>query len=332
MEKLKYEFDPHNRLTVTNTALRGVRRVLDGQFKISGHNTLTYHVKSPIPSDIKAPHQIKLKGTWSLTKDHQLRLTLDKLGRETLGDTLTLQGEILDVKNNSFLFAVSTRTKDNLPFIYILEVVGFWQADEHNGLTFRAYKERSKFDSLTFDGTWQIDENYQVTYSYQKERLLRKSKKIHTLIFKGYWDIMDKARISYILERDSLSGFNFNARVGTFKEDYIKYELGIGVSRKKKPVKRTITFFGKWKVRKNTGLAFEVRKGGKRIQDIVFGAKVKLTDKSMAGFNLKNSLNKEIGAELELSRDIFKGEGQVFLRLLKTRGESAILAGAGWGW
>lgn len=169
MEKLKYEFDPHNRLTVTNAALRGVRRVLDGQFKISGHNTLTYHVKSPVPSDIKAPHQIKLKGTWSLTKDHQLRLTLDKLRRETLGDTLTLQGEILDVKNNSLLFAVSTRTKDNLPSTYILELVGSWQADEHNRLTFRVYKERSKFDSLTFDGTWQIDENYQVKYKKEYE-------------------------------------------------------------------------------------------------------------------------------------------------------------------
>ena len=84
MEKLKYEFDPHNRLTVRSDALKGVRRVLDGQFKISEYNTLSYHVKAPFPADIKEPHQVKLKGDWSLTKDHKLRLTLDQLSRQTL--------------------------------------------------------------------------------------------------------------------------------------------------------------------------------------------------------------------------------------------------------
>ena len=332
MEKIKYEFDPHNRLTVKNTPLRGFRNVLDGQFKISGNNTLTYHVKSPVPSGIKAPHQVKLKGTWSLTKEHQLRLTLDKLRRETFGDQLTLQGEILDVRRNSLLFAVSTRTKDNLPSAYILELAGSWQADEHNRLYFRVNKEHGKFDSLIFDGAWQINENYQLAYSYKKERLLRKSKEIHTLIFKGYWDFMDKARISYMLVRDSLSGFNFNAGLGIFKDNYIKYELGIGLSRNKNPLKRTITFFGKWKVKKNIGLIFEVRKDEKRIQEFIFGAEAKLTDKDMVSFNLRNRLNKEIGAELEFSRNVFKGDGQLFLRLLKSREESAILAGAGWRW
>ena len=332
MEKLKYEFDPHNRLTVTNTALRGIRKVLDGQFKIADHNTLTYHVKAPVPADIKAPHQVKLKGTWSLTKDHQLRLTLDKWRRQTFGDQLTLQGEIIEVGKNSLLFAVTTRTKEDMPSMYTLELAGSWQADEHNRLYFRVDKEHSSFDSLTFDGIWQIDENYQITYSYQKSRLVRKSKEIHNLIFKGYWDIRDKARLSYVVDTNSASGFDFNTSIGIFKDRYIKYELGIGMSRKKQPVKRTITFLGRWKLDKASGLIFEVEREGRKIQTIVFGAEAKLTDKGTVSFRLSNSLNEGIGVELELSRDLFSGDGQAFLRLLKSRRESAILAGLGWRW
>jgi len=332
VEKLRFEFDPHNRLTATSSALRGIRKVLDGQFRISEYNTLTYHIKAPVPDGIKAPYQLKLKGTWSLTDEHQLRLTLDKWSRVTFGDQLTLQGEIIDVRKNSLLFAVTTRTGDDMPSTYILELVGSWQADEHNRLTLRAQNEHGSTDVLTFEGVWQIDENYRITYSYNKQQLLRKDKKIHTLTFQGQWDIQDKARLSYVIDSDSASGFDFKTGVGIFKDGYIKYELGIGLSRKKRLVKRAITFFGSWKLDKNAGLIFEVEQEGRKIQSIVFGAEAKLTDKGRLSLSLRNSLDKGIGAELELSRDIFDGDGQAFLRLLKSKQESAILAGVGWRW
>ncbi|MCK9603848.1 MAG: hypothetical protein M0R66_05770 [Candidatus Omnitrophica bacterium] len=332
MEKLRYEFDPYNRLTVKSKALRGARRFLEGQFKISEHNTLTYQIKTSVPYDIKAPHQVKLEGSWSLTKDHELRLTLDKLGRETFGDQVTLQGEVIDARKNSLLFAVTTKAKDYAPSVYILELVGSWQADEHNRLTFRVDKERGSTDSLTFDGIWQIDKNYQITYSYQKEHLVRKNKETHTLAFEGHWDIRDKARLTYIIDTNTDSGFDFNTSIGIFKGDYIKYELGIGLSRKAQPVKKTVTFFGKWRMKKAIGLVFEVEQEERKIQAFAFGAEVRLTDKSSIVFNLRNSLNKEIGARLELSRDIFSGDGQAFLRLLGSKQETAILAGAGWRW
>jgi len=331
MEKVKYEFDPHNRLIV-GSSLRGMRKVLDGQFKISAHNLLTYRVLAPFPEGIKAPHQVKLRGTWFLTEDHRLRLTLDQWTRPTFGDQLTLQGEILDVKKNSLLFAMTTRTKDDLPSTYLIELAGAWQADEQNRLTFRVDKENGRSDSLTFDGSWQIGENYQITYSYSKEQLTRKVKEIHALTFQGYWDIQDKARLSFVLDADSDSRFDFNTTLGIFKDNYIKYELGIGLSSDKQPVKQAITFFGKWQVKKNIGLVFEIEREGRKIQQIVFGAQAKLTNIGTISFSLRNSLNKNIGAELELSRDIFHEDGQVFLRLLKEKQELAILAGVGWRW
>jgi hypothetical protein len=331
MEKVKYEFDPHNRL-IEESSLRGIRKVLDGQFKISEHNLLTYHVKAPFPEDIKAPHQVKLRGTWSLTDDHQLRLTLDQWTRRTFGDQLTLQGEILDVKKNSLLFAVQTKTKDDLPSTYLIELAGVWQADEQNRITFRVDKENGSFDSLTFDGSWQIDDNYQITYSYSKEQLVRKVKEIHALTFRGYWDIQNKARLSFVLDADSGSRFDFNTTLAIFKDNYIKYELGVGLSFDKQPVKQTITFFGKWQIRKNIGLVFKIEQEGREIQAIVFGAQAKLTDIGTVSFSLRNSLDENIGVELELSHDIFNEDGQVFLRLLKEKQELAILAGIGWRW
>lgn len=141
MEKIKYEFDPHNRL-IAKSELSGIRKVLEGQFKISENNSLSYHVKAPIPESVKAPHQVKLKGVWSLTDEHQLRLTLDQWRRETFGDEITFQGEILDVKKNSLLFALKTESKDDLPVTYLIELAGAWQTDAQNRLTFRLDKEK----------------------------------------------------------------------------------------------------------------------------------------------------------------------------------------------
>ncbi|MFA5411280.1 MAG: hypothetical protein WC321_05415 [Candidatus Omnitrophota bacterium] len=332
MEKLKYELDPHNRLTATSRALRGIRRVLDGQFKIAGRNSLAYHVKAPLPEGIKAPSQVKLKGNWSLTKERQLRLTLDKWYRQRFGDEVTLQGEIIDAQKNMLLFAVKSRTRQGMPSRYILKLAGAWQADERNRLNFKVDKGQGKFDSLVFEGAWDIDKNYQIIYKLEKEQLTRRRKKIHTLTFKGHWEVKDKTRLSYVIDADSGSGFEFKTSAGVFKNNYIKYELGIGLAHKKRAVKRAIIFFGKWRIRKGAGLVFEAEQGNGRIQAIVFGAEARLTAKDTAAFKLRNSLNKGLGAELELSHDIFKGDGQAFLRLLKAKGESAILAGAGWRW
>ena len=332
MEKIRYEVDPHNRLVVRKTGLPRFRRVLDGRFKVDKGNHLTYHIKAPIPEDIKAPHQIKLRGEWSLTKNHDLRFTLDKWRRQTFGDRLTLQGDIIDVRKNSLLFAVTTRTKEGSQSIYALKLEGSWRADSNNRLTFKAKKGRGEYDILTFDGTWEIGKNYQLRYQYQKEHLVTKLKKIHTLIFKGYWDIKNKKRISYVIDRNTDSVFNFKTSLGIFKNNYIKYKLGIGLSRRPKPTKRTITLFGTWKIKKDIGLVFEAQYNNRRVQTLVFGTEARLTAKDTVSFKLKNDLNRQIGAELKLSHKILKGDGQAFLRLLKSNRESAILVGAGWGW
>ena len=337
MKKIQYEVDPHNRLVISNDGklsdLPKFRQVIDGRFKIEGNNNLSYRVKAPLPEDENVPHQIKLKGEWSLTDDHDLRLTLDGQGRQTFGDRITLQGEILDVDKGSLLFAVTTTAKDDTRSTYLLKLAGTWKADKNNRLSFYVKKEESRHDILSFNGIWEIDKNHQIVYQYEKARLIRKKRELHTLIFKGYWDIKDKARISYLLGKGTDSSFDFRTSVGIFREKYIRYELGIGLTGRIAPVRRTVTLFGRWRPKKDIGLIFEIDNEGSRTKRITFGAQAQLTQKDMIEFKLKaDEGDKDIGASLELSHKILKGGGEAFLRLLKSNKESAVYTGAGLRW
>ena len=347
MAKVRYEIDPHNRLVVEKivtrkkkkllrrrkTHLPRFRKVVDGHFKIDKNNTLIYHVKTPSPRDINIPHQVRLRGEWSLTKKHNLRLTLNKWGRETFGDQLTLQGDIIDVGKNSLLFAITTRTKEGKRSIHALKFRGSWQADKDNRLTFKARREGSKYNTLTFNSTWEINKKHQIIYQYEKADLTRKSKKAHTLTFKGYWDIKEKARISYVIDRNTDSVFHFRPSLGIFKDSYIKYEIGISLSHKPKPIKRTLTLFGVWKIKRSVGLIFEVKYEKGKLRTITFGADARLTGKDTILFKLKNdTANKDIGISIKLSHKTLKGDGEAFVRLIKSKRESAIYVGAGRRW
>ncbi len=337
MKKIQYEIDPHNRLVISGSgrksSLPKFRKVIDGRFKLDENNNLSYRVKAPLPEDENVPHQIRLKGEWSLTDDHELRLTLDGQGRQTFGDQITLQGEILDVNKGSLLFAVTTTTKDNTRSTYVLDLDGTWKADENNRLSFHVKKEDGRYDILTFTGAWEINKKHQIIYQYEKARLIRKKRETHTLIFKGFWDIKDAVRISYLLGKGTDSSFDFRTSAGIFRESYIKYELGIGLNDRIDPVRRTVTLFGRWNLKKESGLIFEIEYEDKKTKRMVFGADARLTDRDTISFKLKaDTENKDIGVDLELSHKILKGDGEAFLRLLKSNKESAIYTGAAWRW
>jgi len=330
MEKVRYEIDPHNRLVEGNAGIEGIRQALDGRFRVDKNNELVYQVKSPLPYSAKKSHQIKLKGNWRLTSGHDLLFTLNKWKRQSFGDELLIQGEIIDVQKNALVFGVTTRSKDGSSSAYLLSLSGVWQADAANRLTFKVEKGNKGFDLLAFEGSWEVGKNYQLIYRYRKEQLATKEKVKQEIIFKGYWDIKDKYRLSYVLDKESNSGFDFKAGLGVFKEDYIKYELGIGVSPR--PVKNTVMLFSKWNFKKGSGLIFEVQAGKRKIQEISFGAEARLTDEDTISFKLKDSLSRDLGVELELAHSMFKDSDRVFLKLLKEHGRASILIGAGLRW
>jgi len=335
-EKLRLETDPYNRIILRKTGkksdLHRYRQVLDGRFKIDRNNELSYQVKAPLTGK-EVPHQFKLKGKWALTQEHDLRLTLDKLGRNTLADKITLKGQILDVRKNSLLFAVSTKTQKDKTLTYVLRLGGTWKADSNNRLTFRVQKEKGLHDVLTFKGAWEINKDHQIVYNYTKAHLLRKKKELHTLTFKGDWKVAGAGRISYELSKSSDSSFDFRTSAGIVDKNRIRFELGIGVSERARPVKRKLEIFGKWRLVKNVGLVFEADYSNGKPCSLVFGADAKLTGRDTVRFRLKRDIdNRDTGMELELSRKLLKGDGEAFLRLLSSRQEGAIYAGAAWKW
>lgn len=337
MRAIQYEIDPHNRLVMTGSGRKGglprFRKVLYGFFETDGNNNLTYRVKAPVPEGEFIPHQVNLKGEWSLTDDHRLRLTLEKEARETFGDQITLQGEILDVTEGSLLFAVTTASKEGGRSTHVLNLSGMWKADESNRLSFRVKKEKGKWDVLTFSGAWEVDKNHRIVYRCEEARLIKKKKRTHELVFKGHWAIREPLRVSYVLSGGTDSVFDFKTSAGVFAKGYIKYELGIGLAGRMEPVTRTVTLSGKWNLKRGVGLVFEIRYAGKDRKAIVFGADAKLTGEDTISFRLKNDIdNKDIGVKVELSHKIFKGEGEAFLRLLRSRQESAVYAGGAWRW
>lgn len=86
-ETVTYEIDLFNHLIINNSGkesqLSRFRQVLDGQFKIVDNNTVSYHIKKPTPQGSEIPYKVKLEGTWSLSSEHNLCLTLNKWGRLT---------------------------------------------------------------------------------------------------------------------------------------------------------------------------------------------------------------------------------------------------------
>ncbi|PIQ88617.1 MAG: hypothetical protein COV72_07335 [Candidatus Omnitrophica bacterium CG11_big_fil_rev_8_21_14_0_20_42_13] len=337
MQRITYELDPHNNFVINKggkkTSLAKFRRLIYGEFKIDKKNNLSYDVKSPVSESEDIPHQLKLNGEWSLSKNHDLRLSLNKEGRRTFGDKITLRGQIIEAGANSLLFALTSQTKRNTHSVYLLNFKGVWQADKNNRLSFHIKKENSGRDILYFNGAWQIDKNQQIIYKYEKAVLLRKTKKIHTLVFKGHWDIAKKLRLLYYLDKSTDSAFDFKASAALPREGYIKYELGIGVSDRKAPVRRVVTLYGRWRLKKDAGLLFEVEYAGKKPKAIIFGAEARLTDRDIFSFRLKNDIeNKDLGMNIELRHGIFNREGEAFLRFLKLRRESAVYVGAGLRW
>jgi hypothetical protein len=335
MQRYRYEIDPYNRLVLTQpgsgSGIPEFRRVLEGRFRIDDNNNLSYNVKSPLSSTESIPNQIMLKGAWSLNDDHTLRLTIDKLARKTLGDQLTLTGQIIDVREDSLLFSVTTRSGVTDEKTYALKLGGAWKADSSNRLSFHVKREGGLYDVLTFAGTWEIGGNNHITYAYERYDLIKKKRQAHTLTFKGYWDINKKGRISYLMGAGTDSSFDFGAEAGIFRNNYIKYQVGIKVSRTYTKT-QTVVLTGVWRLKKGLGLVFEAGYGGK-IRAISFGADAEITDKDTVTFRLKNGIdNRYIGASLELSHKLITGDGQLFLRALKDSRETAVFVGSAWKW
>jgi hypothetical protein len=329
-EKIRYEIDPHNRLVFKKTGKKSevsmFRTVLDGKFEIDKNSSIIYHVKKSQCYDV--PQQLKLKGEWSLDKDHNLVLTLDKWGNQIAGNKLTIESELIDAKANMLFFAVATRDAENKTTIYVIKLGGKWQADEHNRLTFNIENETGLTHRITLQGIWEVNRQNEIIYTYEKSTHGKKEKRVKTITFNGYWNIAGKHRIIYVLNKEINSELDFKVSIGKPSGKGLQYEMGIGATSSKK----IITLFGNWKVNKNLGLLFEMPYEEGNIQGVTFGGWVKFGRNNILEIRLQNKTGEDLGIDIKLSRSLIDGEGEAFIRALRSQEEVSIVAGLGFRW
>ncbi len=270
-----------------------------------------------------------VKGKWELTPNHDLQYKSKDLDEE-----IKLTGSLIAAEANALVFAVTERQKDQKTVTSIHKLTGTWKANPKNQLVFEVDKESGKKDALTFKAAWKINNRHEIVYTYDRVNLKTKRKEAQELVFKGYWDISEKNRLTYYLGGDASSVFRFRGAFQTksilAKKGEIRYQLGVEVQGRSRI--QTVALFGKWIVSRNFRLSFEMEYNDKKRKTINFGGTYSLSESADVTVNLKSQEGKPLGVELILTKDIFNGDGQTFIRLQKSINESRVEAGMNFKW
>lgn len=265
-----------------------------------------------------------VKGKWKLTPDHDLQYQAKDADEE-----VKLSGTLIDAEANALVFAVTERQKNQKLVTSLHQLIGTWKANPKNQLVFEVERESGKNDVLTFKSGWKVNDNQEIVYTFERVNLKTKRKESRELVFKGHWDISEKNRLTYTIGRGPNSAFRFRGAFQTksifAKTDEIRYQLGVEVNGKSKT--KTVTLFGKWIVSRDLNLSFEMACHDKQKKVILFGGTYSLSDSSDVTVNLKSQVGKPLGLELILTKEIFKRNGQAFIRLQKSIEESRVESG-----
>lgn len=248
--------------------------------------------------------EVSLDGTWSLSDNHELCLTLNTTKDTGSGNKVVLDGTIRDVAKNSLLFEVAEKQDNENLLTEIIALTGTWQADRNNKLIFKVQKENGRNDILTFNNTWIIDDNHRIVYEYEKADLIRKKKETKRLVFKGYWNITNDYRLYYELDQESKSGFMFNVGAAEFEKNRIKYKIMIGKNSEEK----NVTIGGEWKINRDFGLTFEVDYGENEIKPISIGGQWDLSKQDTLSVKMNS------GLEVKIDHTWLDGDGKAFIK------------------
>ncbi|MFA5038120.1 MAG: hypothetical protein WC732_00385 [Candidatus Omnitrophota bacterium] len=313
--KVRYEIDPHNRLVRTGG---GLRQVLDGVFKLSGKNALSYHVKRPVASE--TPQQIKFSGNWSLNSRDQLVFSLDKWNRQIASNKLVLKTELLSASGRELVFTLTSRDVKGANRVSLLNLQGTWQADKNNRLVFGVEKGPRKKDLLILQGAWQLNKRHEIEYVFGGRQGVLVS-------LKGRWAMKGSRTLSYAIKGGS-SILEFRASLQQALANKLVFVMGIGGE----PAKKKIIFMGSWRLKaeRPTALVFETTAIEGNFSSFMFGAS--LSPAKGAGFSLELKANQgeSLGIALVLSKEM--GTGQGFLRLQKSPEGIGAFAGYGCEW
>ena len=266
----------------------------------------------------------KSKSQWELGPNHEVLLKSDDKAKE-----IKFKGSLIGAEPDALVVSYTERESNQKVVTRLLKISGEWKLNQNNQITFQVAKKSGKTDVLTFTSSWKVGAAHEIVYTYEQTNLKTKIKEVQELAFKGYWDISEKNRLTYYVGGDTNNAFRFR---GTFqtksilaKKGEIRYQVGVEVAGKHKI--QTITLFGKWIVSRNLNLSFEIEYDDNETKAITFGGTYALSDSADIIVNLKSQEGKPLGIELILTKEIFNGDGNIFIRLQKTIEESRVEAG-----
>ena len=282
--------------------------------------------------------------------DCKLELTPENevVYREQGGDKKAVfTGSLVAAEPDLLVISVAVQEDEKHTVTGSVKLSGKWELDEKNRITFSVKRGLDRYDKLTFQGAWEVNDNFQVTYSFETNTQPQHSGSSQQivkqeLVFEGHWDISEKNCLTYLIGVDSESSFRFR---GTFetksilaKEGEICYQVGVEYELKTgecKSVTQTITLFGKWKLSDDLALSFELECTDGRKASISVGVELDL-EKFKGGcpllpdkvtVNLTSSEGDPLGVEIVLTKDLFEGNVQTFVRFRESLKETAVEAG-----
>jgi len=332
--KNKYSLNSKNQLLIKPPRQK-IPVSAAGRFSVDKNNQLVYRLNEPSTWRrlYNLPAKINFKGNWKLNSNYDLELNLQKSKNQYKDERLVFKGEVISADRDTLVFEVTSRDSRSQSHIQLLKLNGSWQADEFNRIVF-AVKKKASPDIVTFEGAWQVNKNQQVTYTYEKAELKRKTRISRVLTFEGFWEINNSNRLSYILSHSEKSRFDFCVQIGSPNlypaDGAIKYLIGIGIKEDKTPRIKVICLYGKWKLGRKAGIVFSMEYGKGECRDIEFGASVYLNKKDEFVFSLADKKGEPFGLNIIFNHKFLqKLDAQAFLKFkdILDNDEAAVEAG-----
>ena len=232
---------------------------IKGKFVIDSKNRLIFLVNQS--RAWKRQHhlsdKITFKGVWTLNRNHDLRIILNKKENRFKGKKITFRTQLLDYRDNTLLFTIKSKENRSIARIRLLKVRGDLHLDRYNRLTF-IIKKPKRPDVLMFSGAWKLNRNQEIVYEYQKLKTKTKRK----IVLKGFWGITSRNRLRYYLAGSNKEFLDFKVSCQSPSlhpsQRAIKYRLEVGAGKRKK--KKVITLRGEWKIKRNLALEFIMKR------------------------------------------------------------------------
>ncbi len=308
--------------------------LLEGEFELLSDAQLAFQPDDPSDYQglLNQEHKLIVFGEWEIDPQHDLRFRVQESLTERLGKELVFKGEFLKAEAGELDFTYRYRIKEGKEAIRTFRFFGKWEADKNNRLTFVLNNSKGSTQTLTLNGAWKINKRHEIVYSYRKQELKTKTKKTKRLVFRGKWIITNNRSVSYVLEGNSVQAFRFRLTFETpiilANQNEIRFQIGVEVTGRRYSKVRDIVLFGKWKLKRDFSLAFEVTYRNAVWYEISFDAKYKINDQAGIEATLFARNGEDLGLAITLSRSFLDQEGEVFLSLEKSLEETRLEVGA----